>query len=207
MDLAADTTGFLASFWVYLVGAGFVTLSALIPPIPSTTVFVALGALAGLDGGPQAGLLLLAMMAGAMAGDLATFGVTKRLGNSRWGAGPGSRRQRAIDAATRRLTQRPYIFMLTSRFIPLGRLSSNIAATAAGYPLRAFAVFSLVSASIWSGYAVGIGILTRYWPDISIQMAVVIAIAASMVLGWLLGKVSAWFLDRKNARQLSGVVP
>ncbi|MHA7306882.1 DedA family protein [Arthrobacter sp. TMN-49] len=207
MDLAADTTGVLASSWVYLVGAAFVMLSAVIPPIPSTTVFVALGALAGLDGGPRAGLLVLAMMVGAVAGDLATFGLTKRVGNSRWGAGPGSRRQRAIDAATRRLKQRPYVFMLTSRFIPLGRLSSNIAATAAGYPLRAFTVFSLVSAGIWSGYAVGIGILTRYWPNISTQMAVVIAIAASIVLGWLLGKVSAWVLDRKNSRDLSSFAP
>ena len=177
-------------------------LSALIPPIPSTTVFVALGALAGLDGGPAAGPLVLAMMAGAMAGDLVTYWHHQAPGQSRWGARPGSRRQRAVDAATRRLTQRPYMFMLTSRFIPLGRLSSNIAATVAGYPLRAFTVFSLVSASIWSGYAVGIGILTRYWPNISTQMAVVMAIVASMVLGWLLGKVSTWFLDRKNSRQL-----
>ncbi|MHA7271274.1 DedA family protein [Arthrobacter sp. HLT1-20] len=207
MDLAADTTGFLASFWVYLVGGAFVMFSALIPPIPSTTVFVALGALAGLDGGPRAGLLVLAMVAGAVAGDLATYGITKLMGNSRWGAGPGTRRQRALDAATRRLTQRPYMFMLTSRFIPLGRLSSNIAATAAGYSVRAFAVFSLVSASIWSGYAVGVGILTRYWPNVSTQMAVVIAIVASIALGWLLGKVSTWFLDRKNSKQIPAVAP
>lgn len=206
MDLAADTTGFLASIWVYLLGGGFVMVSGLIPPVPSTTVFVALGALAGLDGGPRALPLVLAMMAGALAGDLLTYWLIRMLGHTRWGAAArGPRRQRAIEAATRRLRQRPYMFMLTSRFIPVGRLSSNIAATLAGYPLRAFTVFSLVSATIWSLYAVGIGILTQQWPDISTQFAVVIAIAFSIVLGWLVGKVSSWFLDRKNSGQATAV--
>lgn len=206
MDLASDTTGFLASIWVYLVGGGFVLVSGLIPPVPSTTVFVALGALVGLDGGPQALPLVLAMMAGALAGDLLTYWMTHMMGHTRWGAAArGPRRERAIEAATRRLRQRPYMFMLTSRFIPLGRLSSNIAATLAGYPLRAFTVFSLVSATVWSLYAVGIGMLTQQWPDISTQFAVVIAIAFSIVLGWLVGKVSTWFLDRKNSRQAPAV--
>ena len=207
MDLAADTTGFLHSFWIYLLGGGFVMASAIIPPIPSTTVFVALGAVAGLDGGPAAAPLVLAMMAGALAGDLITYWGTKMLGHTRWGTTRGPRRQRAVEAATRRLRQRPFMFMLTSRFIPLGRLSSNIAATLAGYPLRAFTAFSLVSATIWSLYSVGIGIMTQFWPGVSTQLAVVIAIAFSLVLGWLVGKVSTWFLDRKNARQVPAVVP
>lgn len=205
MDLAADTSGFLASFWIYLVGGGFVMASAIIPPIPSTTVFVALGAIAGLDGGPAAVPLVLAMMAGAMAGDLLTFWGMKQFGHTRWGSSRGPRRQRAVDAATHRLRQHPYMFMLTSRFIPLGRLSSNIAATVAGYPLRTFTVFSLVSAGIWSLYSVGIGILTQLWPGISTQVAVIIAIGLSIIIGWLVGKVSAWLLDRKSARLASAV--
>ena len=206
MDLAADATGFLASFWIYAVGAGFVTLSALIPPIPSTTVFVALGALAGLDGGPKAGFLVLAMLGGAVAGDLATYGLMRLFGHTRLGSTRGPRRQRAVDSGTRRLRQRPYMFMLTSRFIPLGRLSANMAATLAGYPLRAFLVFSLVSGGIWSLYSVGIGILTQFWPNVSTQLAVVVAIAVSIVLGWLVGKVSTWLLDRKNSKELPAVV-
>ncbi len=206
MELAADATGFLASFWIYVVGAVFVTVSALIPPIPSTTVFVGLGAIAGLDGGPNAGFLVLAMMVGAVAGDVATFGVMRFFGNTRWGSKRGPRRQRAVDSGTRRLRERPYIFMLTSRFIPLGRLSANMAATIAGYPLRAFAVFSVVSAGIWSLYSVGIGILTQFWPNVSTQLAVIVAIVASMVLGWLVGKVSTWLVDRKNSPARPAVV-
>ncbi|MFQ4147698.1 VTT domain-containing protein [Arthrobacter sp. LAPM80] len=207
MDLAADTTGFLHSFWLYVVTGGFVMVSGLIPPVPSTTVFVALGALAGLDGGPRAIALVLAMMVGAVAGDLLTYWFTKMFGNTRWGSSRGPRRDRAVAAATRRLRQRPYMFMLTSRFIPMGRLSSNIAATVAGYPLRAFTAFSVTSAAIWSAYSVGIGMLTRQWPNISTQFAVVIAIVLSIVLGWLVGKVSTWFLDRKNSRQAAAVEP
>ncbi len=204
MDLAADSTGFLHSFWLYLVAGGFVMVSGLVPPVPSTTVFVALGALAGLDGGPRALPLVLAMMAGAVAGDLITYWLTKLAGNTRWGSNRGPRRERAVTAATRRLRNRPYMFMLTSRFIPLGRLSSNIAATVAGYPVRAFTVFSVVSATVWSLYSVGIGMLTQHWPDISTKFAVVLAIVFSIVLGWVVGKVSSWFLDRKASRNRAG---
>jgi membrane protein DedA with SNARE-associated domain len=97
------------------------------------------------------------------------------------------------------------MFMLTSRFIPLGRISSNIAATVAGYPLRTFATFSLVSATLWSLYSVGVGILTQRWPNLSTQLAVLIAIAFSLALGWLVSKTSTWFLDRKNAEQRPAV--
>jgi len=207
MDLAADTTGFLASFWVYPLGAVFVMLSGLIPPVPSTTVFVALGAVAGLDGGPRALLLVLAMMAGALAGDLATYAVTKSFLSSRWSSKDGSKRQRAVDAASRRLRKSPFTLMLTSRFVPLGRLSTNIACTTAGFPLRTFIGFSLASGAIWSVYAVGVGICTRFFPGLSTQVAVIVAIAVSIVLGWLLGKVSTWLMDRKSAMPSAAVVP
>lgn len=207
MDLASDTTGFLHSFWIYVIGGGFVMVSAVLPPIPSTTVFVGLGAIAGLDGGPAAVPLILAMLVGAVAGDLLTFWGTRFFGNTKLGRVRGPRRQRAVDAATRRLRQRPFIFMLTSRFIPLGRLSSNIAAVVAGYSLREFFTFSFVSGVIWSIYSVGVGILTQFWPGISTQLAVVLAIVFSIGLGWVLGKVSTWFLDRKHQRQTPAVAP
>ena len=207
MDLAADTTGFLSSIWVYLLGGGFVMVSALIPPVPSTTVFVALGAVAELDGGPLALPLVLAMLTGAVAGDLLTYWLTKLMGATRWGSASGPRRDRAVEAATRRLRSRPYMFMLTSRFIPLGRLSSNIAAIAAKYPLRSFTAFSAVSGIIWSLYSVGIGMLTQQWPEISTQLAVVLAIVFSLILGWLIGKVSSWLLDRKNAKDAPSLAP
>lgn len=200
MEFASVDTEVLEGVWVYIAGGGFVMVSAFIPPVPSTTVFVALGALAGANGGPHAYLLVLAMMVGAVAGDLLTYWFTKLFGHTKWGSNRGPRRERAVNSATRRLRQRPYMFMLTSRFIPLGRLSSNVAATVAGYPLRAFTVFSVVSGAVWSLYSVGVGMLTRHWPNISTQVAVLIAIVASMILGWLVGKVSTWFLDRKHEK-------
>lgn len=205
MDLASDSSAILGTLWIYPVGAIFVMLSALLPPIPSTTVFVALGAVAGLDGGPKALLLVAAMMAGALAGDLATYWLTKLFGHTKWGSTRGPRRQRAVDSGTRRLQERPFMFMLTSRFIPLGRLSSNVAATVAGFSLRSFAAYSLISALVWSLYSVGVGIATRFWPGISTQTAVIVAIVASIILGWLLGKVSTWALDRKLSKQAPAV--
>lgn len=193
-----SSAGLFSGFWVYIVGGAFVMFSALIPPVPSTTVFVGLGAVAGFDHGPSPFILVLAMMAGAVAGDLLTYWGTRKVGTDKWGSTRGSRRKRAMDSATRRLKDRPYMFMLTSRFLPLGRLSSNIAATAAGYQPKAFATFSLVSAALWSLYSVGIGMLTQQWPKLSTQLAVVVAIVFSILLGWVVGKVSDRLLDRKN---------
>lgn len=200
MELVTSSTGFLSSFWVYVMGGAFVMVAALIPPVPSTTVFVGLGAVAGFGHSPSPIVLVLAMMAGAVAGDLITYWGTRKLGEGKWGSVKGRRRKRAMDAATRRLKERPYMFMLTSRFIPLGRLSSNVAATAAGYQLKSFATFSVASAALWSVYSVGIGMLTQQWPNLSTQVAVVVAIVFSIVAGWLVGKVSTWMLDRKNAK-------
>ncbi|MFC8302838.1 DedA family protein [Specibacter sp. NPDC057265] len=199
MEFLDSSTGIPAGSWVYMVGGIFVMLSAVLPPVPSTTVFVGLGAVAGFDHGLSPLMLVLAMMGGAVAGDLLTYWGTRKVGGSRWGSTRGSRRKRAMDSAARRLKERPYMFMLTSRFIPLGRLSSNVAATVAGYQLKAFATYSVASAALWSVYSVGIGMLTQQWPNLSTQLAVVAAIVFSIVLGWLVGKISGWFLDRKQS--------
>lgn len=200
MELATSSTEFLSSFWIYVVGGAFVFVSAIIPPVPSTTVFVGLGATAGFTHGPHPLGLVLAMMTGAFAGDLLTYWGTQKVGDSKWGTSRGPRRQRAIDSATRRLKEQPFLFILTSRFIPMGRLSSNIATTVAGFSLKAFAQFSVASAALWSVYAVGIGMLTQQWPNLSTQLAVVIAIVFSILAGWLVGKFSTWMLDRKKAK-------
>ena len=199
MDWIPNVLALAGSPWVYAVGALFVAVSALIPPVPSTILFVALGALSGLPGGPQPILLVLAMMAGALAGDMATYVLARRFGPARWHGRGRPRLRKAIGLASQKMEAHALPMLLAGRFIPLGRVSSNVAAALLPVPVRSFLAYSLAAAVFWSGYAVGIGILSREWPGIPTEVAVFVAIAASIVLSGLIGRIASWWLGRRGA--------
>lgn len=179
-------------WWVYPAAALFIVISGLLPPVPSTSVFVALGALAGAEGGPHIGWLLVAMAGGALLGDLLTFllvrsdriGALLHLAGVRW--------QRAIDGAQARMTRQGVSVLMVSRFIPLGRISTNIVLGLGPRPLPQLMGLSFLASVPWTVYAVGIGVATRFWPNISTTTAVVVAVVLSIALGWLIGKLNGW---------------
>lgn len=179
-------------WWVYPVAAMFITVSGLIPPVPSTSVFVALGALAGAEGGPSILWLLVAMAGGALLGDLLTFLLVRgdRIGGLLNLA--GVRWQRAIDGAQDRMTRQGISVLMVSRFIPLGRISTNVVLGMGPQPLRKLVGLSLLAALPWTIYAVGIGVATQFWPNISTTTAVIVAVLLSIALGWLIGKLNGW---------------
>lgn len=202
MDWVQNVLAIAGSPWVYPVGALFVAVSALFPPVPSTILFVALGALSGLPGGPHPLFLVLAMMAGALAGDLTTYLLARRFGSARWHGLGRPKVRKAIGLAGERMAAHALAMLLTSRFIPMGRISSNVAAALMPLPLRSFFAYSLVAAVVWSGYAVGIGILSREWPGIPTEVAVFVAIALSIVLSGLIGRIASRLMARRGAPAL-----
>lgn len=183
----------LDSGWVYLFGALSVALSAVLPPVPSTTLFVALGSVSASSGQLNSVLLAAAMFAGAVAGDLATFLLVRRFKLHEWSFFAKPRWRSAFRSAGQRLEDKGLPFVLASRFVPLGRLSLNVAAAVTGQPLRAFAAHSALAGLLWSAYAVGVGTLSGSWPALSTQAAVLLAIGFSLVLGRLINyAVERW---------------
>jgi membrane-associated protein len=202
LDWFQDVLAIAVSPWIYPVGALFVAVSALFPPVPSTLLFVALGALSGLPDGPHPVFLVLAMVAGALAGDMATYVLARRFGSPRWlGRWHGLGRPRlrkAFGLAGQRIEAHAFTMLLAARFVPLGRISSNVAAALVPLPVRSFFACSLAAAFFWSGYAVGIGILSREWPGIPTEVAVFVAMALSVVISGLVGRIASWWLGRRG---------
>lgn len=197
MNELFDTILALHPAWLYGVGAAFVAVSALLPPVPSTTLFVGLGALAGSEGHPNPYLLGLSMLAGALAGDVATYLLARRFRVTEWRIFSGARWQRTFRGARMRLTKNPTSLTLTSRFIPLGRLTMNVGAAVVPVPLASFVVQALMAGIIWSVYSVGIGVASSSWPGVSTGFTVVVAIAVSLLLGRLINQLVAWREGRR----------
>lgn len=185
------------SWWVYPLGALFVTVSAMLPPVPSTTLFVALGALSASSDALNPFLLATAMLAGAMAGDVGTYALARRFDMSSWSLMRGRKRQAALSSARRRLASDGLPLVMTSRYIPLGRLTMNLAASLAPVPWRRFLLQAGIAGLVWSAYSVGVGVLSGVWPQLSTEFAVVLAIAVSLVLGKAISMVVEWIDEHR----------
>lgn len=180
--------------WTYPLAAALIALSALFPPIPSTCLFVALGALSTKGGAPNGLLLVAAMLIGAVAGDLATYLLVRRRDVTNWRVLRGARAQKALTVSKERMANHAVSWVLTSRFVPLGRLVMNVACALTPVPLGTFTLYSIAASIVWSAYSVGMGALSGLLPGLSTEIAVVLAIALSLILGRAIDAVATWYL-------------
>ncbi|MGP5228369.1 DedA family protein [Arthrobacter rhombi] len=186
----------LDGMWVYLFGAVMVALSALIPPVPSTTLYVALGALAANTDSLNPFLLGASMLVGALAGDAATYALAVRFDVVNWRILAGRRWQAALAATRSRLKYNDLPLVMTSRFIPMGRLTMNIGSALVPHTWRVFLQHSLIAGVLWSVYSVGVGLLSGVWDGLSTEVAVLLAIVVSLVLGRAINNVISWWETR-----------
>lgn len=194
MEWLTEELTALDSAWLYPVAAFFVALSALVPPVPSTCLFVALGALSAKGGTPNGALLVAAMLTGAVAGDLATYLMIRRRDVANWRFLQGPRTQKALNASKDRMATHAVSWVLSSRFIPMGRLTMNVACAVTPVPWRTFMLYSVTAGVVWSLYSVGVGALSGLLPGLSTEFAVVLAITLSLLLGRAIAALSAWYL-------------
>jgi membrane-associated protein len=184
-------------WWIYPAGALVVAVSALVPPVPSTTLFVALGSWSVHSAQLNPYLLAVCMLAGAVAGDAATFVLVRHFNLTEKRIFAGRHWQSAFRAAQTRLEGKGLPLVLTSRFVPLGRLTLNVAAGLVPQPMRRFMVHSLIAGILWSAYSVGIGALSGSWPQVSTEFAVLLAIAVSLVLSTVINNAVTWWEERR----------
>lgn len=195
MQAFKDIVSAADSGWVYPLGAIFVAFSAIFPPIPTTSLFVALGALSATDNLPNGFLLVAAMLAGAVAGDVGAYELVRRRDMANWKILQGPRTQKALHASRERLAKHVASWVLTSRFVPMGRLTMNVASAITPVPRGRFLLYSVAAGILWSAYSVGIGALSGLLPGLSTEFAVVMAIAISLLLGRAISAGVAWYLQ------------
>jgi membrane-associated protein len=141
----------------YVVAAGAATADVLIPIVPSETIVITAGVLAG-GGKLSIWILIPAAAAGAVLGDNLCYWLGRRLGTAVTGrffrGDDGAARLRRAQSAVRR---RGAVLVLIGRFIPGGRTASTFAAGTLRMPWRRFLAADVVAGILWATYAAVLG--------------------------------------------------
>ena len=128
-------------------------------------------------------LLIATAAAGAFVGDNIAYLIGRGTGTRRWAWMRGPRMQAAFRWAGTELRKRPASLILVARFVPIGRVAVNLTAGATHYPRPRFVALTVLSALLWAGYSVAIGMFFGQWFEENHLLGVVIAIVCAIVLG------------------------
>jgi membrane-associated protein len=186
-----------SSPWIYPALFLLVVADAFLVVLPSETVVVALGALAGATGQPAVLLLVPVAAVGAMVGDSLCYLIGRRIGIDRW----GWQRRGPIAAALTRVRAtvlvRPAVLIFTARYIPYARIAVNLSAGAVGLPVRRFLPLTAAAGSAWALYNLGVGALF----GTALSDTPVLAIAVSVVVAVVFGITVDLVVQRLAARR------
>ncbi|WP_084252749.1 DedA family protein [Devriesea agamarum] len=182
-DLILHLSG---SPWTYPVVLIFSLVDGFFPTVPSESVLVGLGSLWASQGAPMIWLVIICGWIGAVAGDNIAYMIGRRVGWQRFRFLRSGRGLRAVEAAERGLERRALLFLMTARYIPMGRTAVNFVAGALRYPHRKFFHRTLLSCAVWALYSCGIGALAGQWFAnhhlLGIAVALVLAVVVSVIL-------------------------
>ncbi|GIJ53921.1 hypothetical protein Vau01_014370 [Virgisporangium aurantiacum] len=138
---------------LYPLLTGLTSLDGVLPMIPSEAVVLAAGVYA-----PSMLLVIVATALGVFIGDHLAYGLARSVFGPRL-IGRSERISRAVAAAGRHLDRRAGLLIVTSRFLPGGRVTMNLACGSAGVPLSRFSPASAIAAVAWAAYTAGLGYL------------------------------------------------
>jgi membrane-associated protein len=173
-----------ASPWTYAVILSVAALDAVLPLVPSETVAIAAGVLAGA-GDLSIALVIAAAAAGAFAGDTSSYGIGRAL-RDRIGTRVLPDRRRAW--AERALDARGGALIVGARFVPGGRTAVTLTAGALAMPARRYFRLIGLAAVVWASYAALLGYLggrafeDEPWRGLLIAFAAAGAIALALEL-------------------------
>lgn len=169
--------------WVLFIVLACCFIDGFFPPIPSESVVVGLAAVAATADVPNPWLLMAIAALGAFTGDNTAYLIGRGVGIQRWHWMRGPRMQRAFRWAGRELRKRPASLILVARFVPIGRVAVNLTAGATHYSRTRFIGLTVLSASLWASYSVGIGLFFGQWFEENHLLGAAIAIVCAIVLG------------------------
>lgn len=150
---------FSSNWWFLLIIFAVALLDSVLPIVPGETTVIAGGVAAGA-GNQTLALVILAGASGAFLGDNLAYAIGARFEPRvrRWAARRPERNAR-LDAAGAQINKRGGLLLITARFIPGGRTVLTISSGVTRQPRVWFAGWVAVAATIWAGYAAGLGYL------------------------------------------------
>lgn len=193
--------------WVFVALYAFATIDGFFPPIPSESVIIALAALFVASGSADFWILGAVAAAGAFTGDQIAYSIGKRIPIRRLRFMQGPRAKKALAWAERALAERGASFIISARYVPIGRVAVNMTAGATGYPRRRFTALAVVAAISWSIYSVLLGIgAGKLFGDHHPLLAMAAGVAAGLLLGVLVDWLISWW-GRRRGRPVGAVSP
>lgn len=146
------------SSWTYVLVFAIAMLDAFFPLVPSETVAITAGVVAGA-GDLSVPVVVLAAAGGAFVGDNVSFGIGHFFGKrtvDRFFS--GEKAQRRLQWAERQLEQRGAYIIVVARFIPGGRTATTFTAGyVQDFPWHRFLRYDALAAAIWGSYTVLLG--------------------------------------------------
>lgn len=169
--------------WVLAVLFACCVIDGFFPPIPSESLVVGLAAVAVSSGVPNLWLVVAVAAAGAVVGDNIAFLIGRAVGTERFRWMRRPRVRAAFDRAGAELKRRSASYLITARYIPVGRVAVNMTAGATGMRHARFFVLSVLAGLSWSAYSVSFGVLAGHWVEDNPVLAMAVAIALALVVG------------------------
>jgi membrane-associated protein len=177
------------AWWSYPLIVGVAMLDAFFPLVPSETVAITSGVLAGA-GDLSLPLCILCAAAGAFVGDNISYGIGTFLGERTVKRlFRGEKAHRGFEWAERMLAERGMYLVIVARFIPGGRTATTFAAGYVhSFPWRRFLLADAIAAVIWGSYTVLLGYIggkafeDQPWKGLLIAFGIALAITGGVEL-------------------------
>jgi membrane protein DedA with SNARE-associated domain len=178
---------------------GGVLLGSLVPVVPTGAVVGAAAAIATTTDHLSLPLVVLLATAGALLGDLVTFGVARAGSGAalRWVA-RGQTPER-LASARRQFATRGWQLVVVGRLVPAGRIPVLLAAGALDYPWRGLVPAAAVACLLWAAAYAALGIVSGGLFDNPL-VATLLAAVLVLVLGGVASLVAARLRRRRAGR-------
>ncbi|UNX54326.1 DedA family protein [Georgenia sp. TF02-10] len=189
--------GLGASPWALLAVVVLATIDGFFPPVPSESIVISVAVLTvSGEEGPRLWLLLAAAAVGAFCGDVIAYAIGTRLPLDRIPLFRSPRGRRTLAWARRILAQRGTVFILSARFVPIGRVAVNMTAGAVGFPRRRFVVIAGFAAVVWGGYSVLLGMGAGVFLHEHPLIAVAVGVVGGVLIGLVVDRVLSFAHER-----------
>jgi membrane protein DedA with SNARE-associated domain len=175
------------SSWTYVLVVAIAMLDAFFPLVPSETVAITAGVVAGA-GDLNVLVVIAAAAGGAFVGDNISFGIGHFFGArtvDRFFSGEKS--QKRLAWAERQLEQRGAYIIVVARFIPGGRTATTFTAGyVQDFPWHRFLRYDALAATIWGCYTVLLGYFggktfeDAPWKGLLLAFAVALAVTVTI---------------------------
>lgn len=190
--------------WIPIVIVLAVLIDAFFPPVPSESIVIAAAAAAVSVGQPNIALVVACAAVGAIAGDNLTFAIGRKVGLTRFAWMRRPRMRAALDSAGRGIAKRPAVFLMSARYVPVGRVAVNLVTGASGFPRRKFFLLSVLAGVSWGVYSVAIGLLAGHLLHGNALLGMLVGIAGGLASGVIVDQVMRLITRRESRNRAAG---